>query len=276
MGSNPVVCSASDQCHDAGTCNPANGTCSNPPKPNGAACDDGNTCTLADECTAGACSGVSDSCGDGEVQGECNEVCDHGATNGADACCSEACQPIDTDEDGTCDGLDACTHPAPIRRSRLLVSAIDTPPGDDRLLFKGEVGVPYPYDPPLDPAANGVRILLADAAATVLDVAVAPGSAWSTNGSRSKWQYSNPAGSAGGITRVSLRKSARAGGLLKFAIKGRDGSYAVSSGALPLTAHVIFDPPSAATGQCGIAEFTGSPPAPSCVVDSTGRRVTCR
>ena len=29
-GSNPVTCTASDQCHDAGTCNPATGACSNP------------------------------------------------------------------------------------------------------------------------------------------------------------------------------------------------------------------------------------------------------
>ena len=29
-GANPVTCTASDQCHDAGTCNPATGVCSNP------------------------------------------------------------------------------------------------------------------------------------------------------------------------------------------------------------------------------------------------------
>src|SRR5207247_9484497 len=30
VGSNPVVCSASDQCHVAGTCDTATGVCSNP------------------------------------------------------------------------------------------------------------------------------------------------------------------------------------------------------------------------------------------------------
>ena len=35
-GGDPVVCTASDQCHDAGTCNPSDGTCSNPPAVGGA------------------------------------------------------------------------------------------------------------------------------------------------------------------------------------------------------------------------------------------------
>ena len=42
---NPVVCTASDQCHVAGTCNPATGTCSNPNRHDGTTCNDGNACT---------------------------------------------------------------------------------------------------------------------------------------------------------------------------------------------------------------------------------------
>src|SRR5207249_4522688 len=56
-GSNPVVCPAQDQCHDAGTCNPATGTCSNPGKPDGSACNDGNACTRSDTCQSGVCTG---------------------------------------------------------------------------------------------------------------------------------------------------------------------------------------------------------------------------
>src|SRR5262249_19782342 len=33
-----VTCTASDQCHVVGTCNPATGLCSNPVKPNGTVC----------------------------------------------------------------------------------------------------------------------------------------------------------------------------------------------------------------------------------------------
>jgi hypothetical protein len=54
-GGNPVVCAASDSCHDPGTCNPATGICSDLPKPDGAPCDDGGACTMSDTCQSGAC-----------------------------------------------------------------------------------------------------------------------------------------------------------------------------------------------------------------------------
>ena len=57
VGINPVVCVAQDQCHVAGTCDSANGVCSNPAKADGAVCDDGSLCTRKDTCVAGACSG---------------------------------------------------------------------------------------------------------------------------------------------------------------------------------------------------------------------------
>src|SRR5439155_833371 len=59
VGTNPVVCTASDQCHAAGTCNPATGTCSNPTRPDGGGCNDGNGCTQTDTCQAGACVGTN-------------------------------------------------------------------------------------------------------------------------------------------------------------------------------------------------------------------------
>src|SRR5205809_2643368 len=50
-----VPCSALDQCHVAGTCDPMSGVCSNPNKANGTACDDNNACTTDDTCPNGAC-----------------------------------------------------------------------------------------------------------------------------------------------------------------------------------------------------------------------------
>jgi hypothetical protein len=40
-----------------GVCDAGTGVCSNPAKPNGAACSDGNTCTSGDSCQSGACVG---------------------------------------------------------------------------------------------------------------------------------------------------------------------------------------------------------------------------
>ena len=61
-GSQPILCRAKDQCHEAGVCDPETGLCSNrskPAKPDGTACDDGNACTEADTCLAGVCTGTN-------------------------------------------------------------------------------------------------------------------------------------------------------------------------------------------------------------------------
>ena len=57
VGLSPVTCTASDVCHVAGTCDPVSGTCSNPPAPDGTACNDYNACTQTDTCQAGTCMG---------------------------------------------------------------------------------------------------------------------------------------------------------------------------------------------------------------------------
>ena len=58
-GANPVVCTASDQCHAVGTCDMTTGACSNPNKVDGSACTDGIGCTQNETCQAGACTGGS-------------------------------------------------------------------------------------------------------------------------------------------------------------------------------------------------------------------------
>ena len=61
-------------------------------------------------------------------------------------------------------------------------------------------------------------------------------------------------------------------GLVRVKVTGKRGSYPVDTASLPLTGLLILDPPTAATGQCGVATFVG--PKPSCTTN--GKRVTCR
>src|SRR5262245_10571889 len=118
-GQNPVVCAAQDQCHKVGTCNTATGTCSNPNKPNGASCDDGNPCTQTDSCQAGACTGqnpivctAQDSC---HIAGTCNSAtgtCSNPVkADGATCNDGNACTQTDTCQAGTCTGTNpvVCT-----------------------------------------------------------------------------------------------------------------------------------------------------------------------
>lgn len=78
-GSNPILCSALDQCHEAGTCDPASGFCSHPQKPNGSTCDDSLFCTVMDTCQEGSCEGQARSCGDDNI---CTlDICDEASAH---------------------------------------------------------------------------------------------------------------------------------------------------------------------------------------------------
>lgn len=61
-GINPTVCNALGMRHDAGTCDPVTGVCSNPAKSDGSTCDDSNGCTLNDQCQSGVCVGSAKTC----------------------------------------------------------------------------------------------------------------------------------------------------------------------------------------------------------------------
>jgi hypothetical protein len=124
VGSNAKLCTALDQCHVAGACNPATGVCSNPAKADGTLCEDGNACTKTDNCQSGSCVGNNpvvctalDQC---HVVGTCNTatgVCSNpNRTDGSPCSDGNACTKTDTCVAGncvggnpvTCSALDAC------------------------------------------------------------------------------------------------------------------------------------------------------------------------
>src|SRR5437667_426854 len=107
VGTNPVVCTASDQCHTAGTCDPATGTCSNPAKADGTPCTDGNDCKQTDACAAGACVGTNPVVCTASDQCHTAGTCDP-----ATGTCSNppiaGCKFCSTATD--CDDQNACTY----------------------------------------------------------------------------------------------------------------------------------------------------------------------
>jgi len=109
-GTNPVVCTALDQCHDAGTCNPESGLCSSPAKPAGTTCSDGDACTQTDSCEGGTCTGgnpkvctASDQC---HVAGTCDPesgTCSNpSATDGTTCSDGNPCTTGDACAAGSC------------------------------------------------------------------------------------------------------------------------------------------------------------------------------
>lgn len=120
-GGNPVVCVAQDTCHNAGACNPATGSCSNPLKPNGALCNDGNACTKTDTCLAGVCTGANamtciaqDVCHDAGVCNPQTGACDNPAKPDGTPCSDgSACSQTDTCQAGACVGDNPVVCPPP-------------------------------------------------------------------------------------------------------------------------------------------------------------------
>jgi MYXO-CTERM domain-containing protein len=113
-GANPVSCSASDQCHGVGTCDPGTGACSNPPKADGAACDDSNPCTQTDTCQTGLCAGgnpvlcaTPDQCHTAGICDITTGTCTNIAKPNGDACDDgNKCTRTDTCQAGLCAGTD--------------------------------------------------------------------------------------------------------------------------------------------------------------------------
>src|SRR5207248_7242986 len=119
IGNNPVVCTASDQCHNAGTCDPATGLCSDPAAADGTVCDDGDRCTATDTCQSGTCTGAnpvictaSDQCHEAGTCDPATGTCsDPAKADGASCNDANACTQSDTCQNGTCTGANpiVCT-----------------------------------------------------------------------------------------------------------------------------------------------------------------------
>lgn len=122
MAGMQMACVALDECHDAGLCDSATGMCSNPAKPNGTTCSDGNACTINDRCIAGTCnSGGAMPCA---ALDQCHiaGVCD--STTGA---CSNPEKPEGTicDDGNLCTVKDNCIAGACIAGAATTCSALD-------------------------------------------------------------------------------------------------------------------------------------------------------
>ncbi len=241
-------------------------------------------CDLAESCTGTSAqcppdTGQPDTDGDGvcDVQDDC--------PNDADP--SQA----DTDGDGIGDACDPCNNFTPVfaTKAKITIQKLATPPGDDKFKFTGYITVPDPNTPPIDPMNNdGVRVLLHDSLGNaILDASVPPGAydvvsraGWKVNGTGTAWSYKNGGAAipaAKGIYKVSVKRSTKIAGQLKFTVGGKAGNYAFTTSNLPIVATFVIDAPYATTNQCGDAIFPGPPTSPStCSYTAAAGLVKCK
>jgi hypothetical protein len=173
----------------------------------------------------------------------------------------------DADGDGVGDACEGNGCAAAITDGKLVLTKLQTPPGDDGLAWSGTLA-PLSGGGP-DPLASGVRVLVRDASsAPLLDVTV-PGGAydksvktgWKTKGTTWTWQ-----GALGGLTKVKLVE--KTPGTLKVTVTAKHASFPATP-PLPLGARLFVDGP---TGRCGETAFA----AASCIARSGKGKITCK
>lgn len=187
---------------------------------------------------------------------------------------AQAC--ADGDADGICDVDDPCTNVASIGASnlRLRIRKILWDPGRQRIRVAAVVDVPT--EPPIDPVAKGLRIVIRDAAGETIDLVIPPGAidsatgrGWWAAGSGTAWNYRDRAGTENGIMRALVRRRGAGSGELKIVVFGQNGLYPLPLSP-PVTAAIVIDAPTATTGQCGEGTFG------ICFFRNQGAKLLCR
>ncbi len=181
-------------------------------------------------------------CGDGKL--DPGEACDDGPDNGSDHRCTSDCTIADGDGDGIVDADDPCTNLNGVSITHALLSVTSSRRlHGGRLRFVGSLELPSAAE--IDVGATGLRILLADSAGgAFVDATIPAGDGW--RATPQGWRYR----SVDSSTRALVMRTRRSADTLAFLVELRGRSYAPPP---VVEATVVFDPPTALTGECGEA-----------------------
>jgi len=226
-----------------------------------------------------SCDGASGSCPSDQKlpDGDGDTVCDL-----IDICPVDPDpQQLDGDLDGLGDACDPCTNGVAVSTARLKLTKYTTGGGDDTFSFTGALDFASP--PTLLPEAQGVRVIVEDeAGAPLFDVEV-PGGAydpltrtgWTANKAGTSHTFRSHDAIDGVVNKVKLSTSGAHPDVVKFNVSGRGGSYATLPVDVPLSATMVLDAPTAATGLCGEVTFSGAPPL-GCLFNTPGSTLGCK
>jgi hypothetical protein len=203
-------------------------------------------------------------CGDGILERE-YELCDDGAANGSNGCCTTSCDFVDQDGDGICDAQDPCGGASGILGDvALVVKGFTTPPGDDTFRLTATLA----SDAPVDLARTGFAFVLGNRFFGSFAHAAIPGGKGWRVAAHGGWSYRDPAGTAG-LTSVKLR--GQRDGTFALEIRGRRGSYAAWADIRPISLAVALAASTASPDACGESFLSLS----RCVLSGADNTLRC-
>ncbi|MBM4268905.1 MAG: hypothetical protein FJ144_20200 [Deltaproteobacteria bacterium] len=296
-------------CDVAESCDGAEKTCPADGFASGTVCRAANGACDVDD----LCDGSGPDCGADEIEPAgvvCrtpSDICDvPEECTGADAACPADTGLPDGDEDGACDVLDLCpetsdplqldgdqdglgnecdpctaTQASTMSGTLVKLRKLSQPAGEHGLTVKGNVNLPSPLTPWLDPVEHGLRLVVTkvgEPRTPLIDVTLPPGfyapatrEGWLANPAATTFRFLSADG-VNGVRSVTLKSRPSDEGRVGVVITGKDGSYPITGSDLPLALTIAIND---SAGQCGEFAFEELSD-PSCSINSKNDKVLCR
>ncbi|MEW6417704.1 MAG: hypothetical protein AB1480_06240 [Nitrospirota bacterium] len=168
-----------------------------------------------------------------------------------------------------------CVDPLSFQKTKLDILHLNKSAGRQELHLKGEMDLPYPFTPALDPANNGIRLVIRTAQGeTLQDTQVIPDDDWKINADDTHVEFHRKTDNS--QMKISLEwGDPEKPGTVKVNIIAKNGDFLVEASELPLFAQLTLNASTAASRQCAETNFKPSPESPSCSLSSKGDKVKC-
>lgn len=168
-----------------------------------------------------------------------------------------------------------CIDTVKFENTMLDIFRLNESAGSQLIHFKGDVSLPYPFTPELDPANNGIRLVILTAQGNaLLDAQVMPNS-WKINADDMHVEFHNK--TSNNQIKISLEwGDPDKLGLIMVNVIAKDFDLLVNDTELPLYVKLSLNESTVATNQCAYTDFKLYPETPNCSFTSNGDKLMCR
>jgi hypothetical protein len=168
-----------------------------------------------------------------------------------------------------------CIEPVSFERAMLDILHLKGPPDSQKLHFKGEFVLPYPFTPELDPASNGLRLVIRTAQGdTLIDIRVKPDE-WKIRAYDTHVEFHKKTDQNKMKISLDWDYSESPGAVMTNVIaKGFDLS--ADNADLPLFVQLSLNASTVADKQCVQSDFKLFPERTYCFLSSKGDILRCR